>query len=375
MKLLTGDENGLLKVISVRAPPSYESYGVQSREECVRGMSSFRMGSVQDESQAISVLRVNGSVEMWRYSFSESRLLLENTLSTDLVDPTGIKDVPDIGLVAYSRSGEVAVIKDVSKVGKAMQMTVKSSFSISGPVTASATCRSGGMAFGGKENDLMLYDIGAEKQVWKAKNVANDYLSLRVPIWIADIAFRFPEECSVSGATILTGTGYKHVRGYDTRLDSHKPTFSFEIEGDYRITTIASSPDGQGVYVGEASGGLYLFDIRMQRRQNTIKGPVGSVRELTMSGDGKYLASVGLDRYARVYSTKTNKAVAHVYIKNRTNCVQFLDDSATESKDGAEVGVGKKRKARELDEEGDELAEIGSDLDDNDDDEDEEDIS
>ena len=94
-----------------------------------------------------------------------------------------------------------------------------------------------------------------------------------------------------------------------------------------------------------------------------------------MSGDGKYLASVGLDRYARVYSTKTNKAVAHVYIKNRTNCVQFLDDSATESKDGAEVGVGKKRKARELDEEGDELAEIGSDLDDNDDDEDEEDIS
>ena len=99
---------------------------------------------------------------------------------------------------------------------------------------------------------------------------------------------------------------------------------------------------------------------------------MGSVRALTISGDGKYLASVGLDRYARVYSTKTNKAVAHIYIKNRTNCVQFLGGSATESKNGAEVAVDKKRKARELDEEGDELAEIGSDLDDDDDDDEEE---
>ena len=331
MKLLTADENGLLKVISAE-DKSYESYGVQSRSECVRGMTILSSHFAKDEFQAFSVLRSNGNVETWQYSFSESRLLLENTLSTDLVDPTGIKECPDVGVVGYSRSGRVAVIKDANKSDKAMEMKVKSTFSISGPVTASATCGGGGMAFGGKENDLMLYDIGTETQVWKAKNVANDYLNLRVPIWIADIAFRFPGECSVSGATMLTGTGYKHVRGYDTRLESHKPTFTFDVEGDYRITSIASSPDGNGVYVGDASGGLFLFDIRTQRRQNTLKGPTGSVRELSLSRSGGYLASVGLDRYARVYSSITNKAVAHVYVKNRTNFVQFLDDSGGRAK-------------------------------------------
>jgi WD40 repeat protein len=368
MKLLTADENGLLKVISLESK-NYESYGVQSREECVRGMAMFSSESVQNEYQVISVLRSNGNVETWQYSFSESRLLLENTLPTDLVDPTGIKECPDIGLIAYSRSGEVSVIKDVSKAGKSREMKVKSTFSIPGPVTASATCRGGGMAFGGKENDLMLYDIGAETQVWKAKNVANDHLSLRVPIWIADISFRLPEECSVSGATMLTGTGYKHVRGYDTRLDSHKPTFTFDVEGNYRITSIASRRDGNGVYVGDASGGLFLFDIRTQRRQNTLKGPVGSIRELTMASDGGCLATVGLDRYARVYSTKTNKAVSHVYVKNRTNFVQFLDNSeeGSERCQAKSAASGAKRKAVELDEIGDELALIGSDLDDSED--------
>ena len=135
MKLLTADENGLLKVISLESK-NYESYGVQSREECVQGMAMFSSESVQNEYQVISVLRSNGNVETWQYSFSESRLLLENTRPTDLVDPTGIKECPDIGLIAYSRSGEVSVIKDVSKAGKSREMKVKSTFSIPGPVTA-----------------------------------------------------------------------------------------------------------------------------------------------------------------------------------------------------------------------------------------------
>ena len=94
---------------------------------------------------------------------------------------------------------------------------------------------------------------------------------------------------------------------------------------------------------------------------------------MSLSRSGGYLASVGLDRYARVYSSITNKAVAHVYVKNRTNFVQFLDDSEGESQGRMtnRASASKKRKARELDEEGeeeDELVQISSDLDDDEED-------
>jgi ribosome biogenesis protein NSA1 len=309
MKVFTGDENGLLKVVE-SSNPVYTSYGLQSRSVGVAGMSVCRMYNEEGVSQAFSALRVDGSAELWQYDFSESRMLLDSTVSTGLTNPTGIQECPSVGLVAHSEDGKMVVMKKGED-----GLEVAASFSTAGPVTASACCQGGGVAIGGRENDLQLYDLNTLKQVWKAKNVANDYLSLRVPVWVADVAFTTPSE-SLAGATILTGTRHKHVRGYDTRIqDSQKPTFTFEIGGDYGVTAIQPSADGHGVYVGEASGGLFLFDIRTQRRAHTLKpGPVGSIRQLTMSDDGTHLACVGLDRYARIYSTRSHKAVAHVYV-------------------------------------------------------------
>lgn len=40
---------------------------------------------------------------------------------------------------------------------------------------------------GGRENDLALYDIETEEPVFKARNVPNDWLQLRVPIWVTDM--------------------------------------------------------------------------------------------------------------------------------------------------------------------------------------------
>ncbi len=370
MKILTGDENGLLKVLTP-GEESYESYGVQSRSLGVVGMNQCSHYDIANESQAFCVLRSDGSAEIWRYAFGEGRLLLDSSINTGLESPTGILQCPSAGLVAHSKLGEGVLLTTTSEKG-VNKLTLGTRFSIDGPVTASACCLGGGLAYGGLENDLQLYDVNAKKLVWKAKNVANDSLSLRVPVWVSDIAFRSPME-TVSGATMLVGTGYKHVRGYDTRQESARPTFSFEIGGDFRVTAIEPSSDGHSVYVGEASGGLYLFDIRTQRRVQTLKGPIGSIREVSSSINSDFVACVGLDRFARVYSTKTNKAMSHIYIKNRTNFVQFIEDRNELQSRGAAAAA--KRKSRgSTDEHGDTLAEIGSDLSEEDDeDEDDED--
>jgi len=45
------------------------------------------------------------------------------------------------------------------------------------------------LAYGGKENELQLFDIAAEKVEWTAKNVPHNFLDLRLPVWITDVQF------------------------------------------------------------------------------------------------------------------------------------------------------------------------------------------
>ena len=43
------------------------------------------------------------------------------------------------------------------------------------------------IAIGGRENDVALYDIETQEAVFKGRNVPEDFLHLRVPIWVADM--------------------------------------------------------------------------------------------------------------------------------------------------------------------------------------------
>lgn len=61
------------------------------------------------------------------------------------------------------------------------------------------------IATGGLENPLKLFDVEKEKQIFVAKNVKNDSLELRVPVWISDIGF-FPDS-----SKLITSSKYGHV--------------------------------------------------------------------------------------------------------------------------------------------------------------------
>ena len=42
-------------------------------------------------------------------------------------------------------------------------------------------------AVGGRENDLVLYDLETQESIFRGRNVPNDFLQLRVPIWVSDM--------------------------------------------------------------------------------------------------------------------------------------------------------------------------------------------
>lgn len=61
---------------------------------------------------------------------------------------------------------------------------------------------------GGNENDLKLWRIGETEPVFQAKNLPNDWLQLRQPVWVADLCF-LPAS---GGAVVATCSRYGYVR-------------------------------------------------------------------------------------------------------------------------------------------------------------------
>ena len=76
---------------------------------------------------------------------------------------------------------------------------------------------------------------------------------IRLLSGIAAISFLHPSEDTPSSAQFVTGTGYKHIRLYDIKA-SQQPLFSIDIGGEYRITSVQPTGDGNALFVGDCSG-------------------------------------------------------------------------------------------------------------------------
>lgn len=442
MNVITGDENGFLKLVNT-SRRSYTPVGNQSRNNGVKGLTWAIDGPSHSITNIFSALRSGGELEFWKHDAEAVLLhsLSALTIQTGFQNPTGLVSIwggqqSAAHVVAYDGNGDCVVaayrttpkptaneaklvkpskgakrkvdgqsvasettiekdqpFKNITKeeimadydecfIHNASEGTkstneehvneqrmargsasVIAAFNASGKdatedapsVTISSTFNAcvgmeNGFAIGGKECDLKLFDISRAisttttsafetiAPIWKAKNVPNDSLSLRVPIWITDVKLRFPHgihgAATASGTELITGTAYRQVRVYDTKA-KRQPVLNIENCSDYRISSIQPTLDGQYVYVGDASGGLTLYDFRTTRRVSTLKGSTGSIRSQYLSYDGKCLATTGLDRHVRLYSAATSakdstdsgkkKSLGSVYLKNRLNCVLISD--------------------------------------------------
>ncbi|XP_059960398.1 WD repeat-containing protein 74 isoform X2 [Mesoplodon densirostris] len=172
------------------------------------------------------------------------------------------------------------------------------------------------VATGGKENALKVWDLqGSEEPVFRAKNVRNDWLDLRVPIWDQDIQF-LPES-----QKLVTCTGYHQVRVYDPASPQRRPVLEATY-GEYPLTAMTLTPGGNSVIVGNTHGQLAEIDLRQGRLLVCLKGLAGSVRGLQCHPSKPLLASCGLDRVLRVHRIRNPRGLDHkVYLKSQLNCL------------------------------------------------------
>jgi len=175
------------------------------------------------------------------------------------------------------------------------------------------------MAIGGKENDVQVYDISQKKSQWAAKNVAQDKLDLRVPIWITDIQF-FNSNLN----KIVCSTAHKEIRVYDIKAQ-RRPVINSVI-GTNCINTIAVCADENILLAGDGVGNLYKIDLRNGKMQSTFSSIHGSIRSIDTHVSLPYVATGGLDRFLHVHHLTTRKLAHKIYIKQRINFVLYCSD-------------------------------------------------
>ncbi|KAM9820379.1 WD repeat-containing protein 74 [Neosynchiropus ocellatus] len=188
------------------------------------------------------------------------------------------------------------------------------------------------IATGGKENGLKVWDLERpEKPVFSAKNLRDDWLDLRRPHWVRDLAFIPNSE------RLVTCTGHHQVHVFDPSTPQRRPVLEAEF-GEFPLTALSLAAAGNAVVVGNTHGQIAVLDLRKGLVRGVLKGLSGGVRDLQCHPHRPLVASCGLDRFLRIHSLEDRKVQHKVYLKSRLNCV-LLASQHPDGAEGTEVGV------------------------------------
>uniref|UniRef100_A0A674HDE5 WD repeat domain 74 n=1 Tax=Taeniopygia guttata TaxID=59729 RepID=A0A674HDE5_TAEGU len=170
------------------------------------------------------------------------------------------------------------------------------------------------VATGGKENGLKVWDLQQPQEpLFRSKNVRNDWLDLRVPVWDRDLQF-LP-----GSQRIVTCTGHGQVRLYDPSSPQRRPVLDATF-GEAPLTALALPAGDSSVVVGSARGDVAVIDLRKGRVLRALKGFAGGVRGLQCHPHLPLVASVGLDRFLRLHGLD-GRLRHKVYLKSRLTCL------------------------------------------------------
>lgn len=205
------------------------------------------------------------------------------------------------------------------------------------------------VAVGGKDraNNLNVFDLEAQKSIFKSKNVPHDNLQLEVPIWESDLTF-----VNNSDKYLATCSRYGYIRFYDYRVQ-RRPVHNYT---DSREQAFNSLAERNGIiFVSTTMGGLYAFDLKnMKVPLHTYKGATGSITSITVDDTGKFVFTASLDRYVRVHNAEKTNLLYQCYVKSKAS--QIVMKSA-DNQMLAEYKQSKEQEVENSDEEFDELFE------------------
>jgi hypothetical protein len=258
MKVLVGDEFGLIKCVDTEKKLIVSKFGNLSRNNSVIGINNL----FEDSNDILSVCHEK---DLYILDWSGSNIKVrpniqinEKTLFTSHV----VKRTIDFSSIIISRNDNKLNLFQYDeelnlKFEKELEIKTKNLHIIKdAPSTQEIFCLF-------KETPLSIYNLETNEFSWRAKNVPNDEFNLRVPIWDIDVAYS-----DKNNNTFYTATAYGDLRIYD-RKAKPSPVLDHKI-CKRKINRMALSSCENYITIGDTIGNLFMHDKRKSNFYNLI---------------------------------------------------------------------------------------------------------
>lgn len=301
----------------------------------------------------VAAARKTGSIEVYPYLLTD-----ESTPICVVSAGEGADKVPWIGLTQYDDSTVIAALEDgrmlfldVSAITVACDTPYDApTVAVKGPLACFDVNKQlypGKIAVGGKERDLEVFgwtlkgqDVSVESE-FQARNVRATDIHMRVPVWISGVLFQAAE---TKGAyRVVTTTRHGQIRVYES-AHGKRPKWDFKATKD-PLRTLAPGLDPSYVVSSDAHSSTFKFNFAAnekivlknkdnnQNKENNRKAPcavekfpgsLGAVLNLVTTDNG-LLATVGLDRYLRIFDLQTTECTAKMFVGTQVSSLLFVD--------------------------------------------------
>ncbi|KAK6454487.1 ribosome biogenesis protein NSA1 [Scheffersomyces xylosifermentans] len=309
------------------------------------------------ESKFLVAVRLGGEVSVYEINDDEYEVedeykynLLHNYklegINEDM--PVSLLAVEELeGVIVAYQSGKIVIISfKEDKFDRAPVVVQLPGNKTISDFTANPS-EAGVFAYGGEENDVRVirlfekdfladsFDSKVTDKHFKpqvlftAKNVKNDHLDLRVPVWITQL--RFFTEQPESGYKFITATKYGQIRIYDTN-HGRRPVKDYTVCERPILRMTFADEDETEVIISDshnliAKHSLVKVDEKALKTNSasagTIIKPVAKLLGKFVDqfgatygirvGEG-LLVTGGLDRYLRVFDLDTREVIAKAYL-------------------------------------------------------------
>ncbi|KAG0371207.1 WD40-repeat-containing domain protein [Gamsiella multidivaricata] len=200
-------------------------------------------------------------------------------------------------------------------------------------------------------------EILAGGQIFRSKNVKNDHLDLRVPVWNTDLQFLSHSDIS----RIAVGTRHHQIRVYDTKSGARRPVVDKEV-GEMPVVALSNGQDASEIVFSDTVTNVYSIDTLTGSILGQYKGFTGVATALATfrpfeGGSTPHLVSVAMDRCLRVHEMNKSRKLLHkVYLKQRMTAVVVGEYTPAEHAEDDEEGANpakSKKAGKEEDDKGD----------------------
>ena len=330
MKVYSGDEFGVIKLL-------HKNKGVQDTFGDID--PSHEILSLNKLDDDLNSLLVTEKQMLYSLDWTNKEITSSVKFDNDnqIIDSVYSNRI----LISANKKNEISIFDCFDK-----QIKTKSSFL---PVDTKNKVSLSALALSNKKDlvyvlyrnhPFIIANIETKQVEFKAKNVPNDDLGLRVDMY---------DTCAVemksNDRLVYVGTAFGDVRGYDKRAQP-RPIMNKKYSKG-KINKVILNNEDKCIVLCDNRGYCAMIDIRKNGVVKNFRGNSGSVKDIIDVPERNCVVTGGFDRFVRFYDYKSGEDKA-VYIKNKVTKVCLAE-------------VGEIEKENEEDEEDEEGSEIDDD--------------